>query len=185
MIHFKFNRNKAIAALLHITTELCKNDFKTDIHKVFKILYFAERKHLATYARPITGDRFIAMKNGPVPSVQYDWVKALKGGNVYLSDDLKKNFSIDNGIVLVPLNHADLDEFSDSDLEFLNESIRIHKNKSFETLTIESHGKAWKNAEGNNVMDYCEIAEEENASPAICELIKINAENDQFAESLI
>ncbi|WP_409530306.1 Panacea domain-containing protein [Shinella sp.] len=40
-----------------------------------KTLYYADRAHLQRYGRPITGDRYIAMENGPVPSYAYNAVK--------------------------------------------------------------------------------------------------------------
>ncbi len=174
MINFRFNKEKAIAAILYITTQLKKNGYDTDLHKVFKILYFAERKHLAIYARPITGDRYIAMDNGPVPSSTYDILK-------YQTD--KESFQI-VGFYIEPKKDPDLNEFSDSDVQFLDESIEKNKHLGFLDLTIKSHGNAWHNTSKNNPMDYCEIAEEESASPDMCELIKLNSENEQFAASL-
>jgi len=39
---------------------------RKDFHKIFKIIYFADRQHLADWGRPITGDTYIAMEAGPV-----------------------------------------------------------------------------------------------------------------------
>ena len=54
---------------------------RADFHRIFKILYFADEKHLALYGFPIVGDEYIAKKNGPVPSITYDIVKAAKNNN--------------------------------------------------------------------------------------------------------
>jgi uncharacterized phage-associated protein len=40
-----------------------------------KVMFFADRSHLRQYGRPVTGDLYIAMANGPVPSRIYDMVK--------------------------------------------------------------------------------------------------------------
>lgn len=74
MVHFKFNRDKAIATVLFIAEKLIKRYGKNgaDLHKIFKILYFADQKHLAKYGRPIVGDFYVAMREGGVPSKIYD-----------------------------------------------------------------------------------------------------------------
>ena len=49
---FDIDKSKAINSILFVLNEL--GDKKSDAHKVFKILYFADQKHLVTYGRPIT-----------------------------------------------------------------------------------------------------------------------------------
>ena len=63
---FDIDKSKAINSILFVLNEL--GDKKSDAHKVFKILYFADQKHLVTYGRPITGDTYLKMTYGPVPS---------------------------------------------------------------------------------------------------------------------
>ena len=63
-IQMKFNENKTIHAVLYIAERLKRKDF----HKLFKILYFSDREHLNVYGRTITGDTYIAMADGSVPS---------------------------------------------------------------------------------------------------------------------
>jgi uncharacterized phage-associated protein len=43
--------------------------------RLLKVLYIADRESLAETGRPITGDRVVAMKNGPVLSRTYDLIK--------------------------------------------------------------------------------------------------------------
>jgi uncharacterized phage-associated protein len=57
-------KDKSIAVILFILNAL----EHSDIHKLCKIIYFADQKHLARYGRPITGDWYVAMKDGPVPT---------------------------------------------------------------------------------------------------------------------
>jgi uncharacterized phage-associated protein len=174
MIRFNLNKEKAIASILYIASKLKNNGIEPDLHKIFKILYFAERKHLATYARPITGDNYIAMDNGPVPSSIYDILKYSQA---------KDSFQL-LGFYIEPKQQPDLDEFSDSDLKFIDESINKNQHLSFISLTKKSHGYAWNNVGKNGNMDYCDIAEEEGATSGVCDLIKLNSENDLFVESL-
>ena len=71
MTKSNFNIGKAKASVLFIIN----NIGETDLLKIFKILYFAERNHLAKYGRLILNDDYVAMKNGPVPSKLYDLFK--------------------------------------------------------------------------------------------------------------
>ncbi|MFO7668897.1 MAG: Panacea domain-containing protein, partial [Bacteroidales bacterium] len=86
-MNFTYDRNKAKEAVLYIVSKLRYSD----LHSVFKALYFAEKKHIAEYGRSITGDRFIAMNYGPVPSRIYDHCKESKASkepfeNAYIQD---------------------------------------------------------------------------------------------------
>ena len=42
---------------------------ETDKLKIVKLLFFSDKLHLIKYGRTITGDSYIAMKNGPVGSI--------------------------------------------------------------------------------------------------------------------
>jgi hypothetical protein len=64
----EFNESKTLNAVLYIVNKIERKDF----HKIFKILYFADRNHFADYGRPISGDNYIKMEDGPVPSNLYD-----------------------------------------------------------------------------------------------------------------
>lgn len=92
MLSFKFYKEKAIAALLYVTQTLIKNNKRPDFHKVFKIFYFADQMHLTKYGRPITGDHYIAMRNGPVPSRLYDMLKSLKCESLFSGEDYTSFF---------------------------------------------------------------------------------------------
>ncbi len=184
MINFKYDQNKAFAAILYICHALKKQNIKADLHKVFKILYFAESKHLSTYAMPITGDSFCAMENGPVPSAIYASLKYVRDNVPVLSNHAKKYFQIVNWQDIEPLQQPDMDELSESNLQFINESMQENQQLSFLDLTKKSHGPAYNKAEKNRKIDYCDIATEEGASSDVCELIKLTSENEGFANSL-
>src|SRR5947208_11944301 len=71
MIRFNFNETKTIEALVLVA------DQWPGITPFFvaKVLFFADRNHLRDYGRPVTGDLYIAMADGPVPSRAYDVLK--------------------------------------------------------------------------------------------------------------
>lgn len=126
-------------------------------HKVFKVLYLAEKDHLSRHGRTIVGDTYIAMKYGPVPSAIYDGLKALKGtapADPDLADLVVRlgNLVHVNGSQLTPIGEPDLDWLSDSDVECLDECIKNFGTKSFRELSVISHDDAWSNAPTNGVI---------------------------------
>ena len=71
MTRFAFNESKAVEAVVLVATDW------PGITPFFlaKTVFFADRNHLREYGRPITGDAYMAMPDGPVPSSIYDMVK--------------------------------------------------------------------------------------------------------------
>ena len=138
----------SLHSLLYILNQF--DDF-VDFHKVFKILYFADQKHLATYGSSISEEKYIAMNNGPVPSTAYDILKALKGQGLAknFQDFFSKYIEINGNYKVKSKVNADLDYFSQSEIECLNKSIEENKNESFGFLTDKSHDAAWKDASTN------------------------------------
>ena len=56
-----FNPDKSVQAVLYVANRLERRDF----HKIFKVLYFADREHLTKYGRPITGDTYMQWNMAP------------------------------------------------------------------------------------------------------------------------
>jgi len=151
---FKFDINKAIESILYIVHKKAQPTF----HHISKVMYFADKDHLAKYGRFICGDIYIAMKHGPVPSAIYDILKMVRGDSIYFSSNIyekaSKAFKVCGRHVVQISREPHLEEFSDSDLECLNRAIRKYGNLSFEQLTSLSHAEAaWKVADANDIME--------------------------------
>ena len=91
---------------------------------VLKAIYLADKEHLKRYGRQIFGDRYIAMKLGPVPSLAYDIVKSVREGAVgYIFPDPTPSTALqivaDNHTVK-PARKAELDLLSTSEIECLD-----------------------------------------------------------------
>lgn len=140
MTPFKYDNQKAIAAILYISTKVDGVKF----HKLFKILYFADLKHIAKYGRPIVGDRYVAMEAGPVPSKIYDILKEVK--KFFSKSRFSKFFEVNIFSTVSPKQQPDTDLFSDSDIECLDESIKENQGLSWSKLKDKSHDEAWKKA---------------------------------------
>ena len=76
-MRFIFDIRKAVAA----TGYLCElNGGSIDMLKCIKMLYTADRKALVQWHRPITGDAFCSLENGPIVSRIYDLIRGRVAG---------------------------------------------------------------------------------------------------------
>lgn len=174
VLNFKFNITKALCSIGYILKEI---NNKADFHKVFKIIYFADKKHLVEYGSPISGDFFIAMENGPVPSNIYDLFKEIRK-NVNLEKNIfNQYFSVEERYTITLKNSPDFSYLSKSDIECLENSIQENKNLSFKKLTDKSHDEAYKKADMNNEINFLEMAKDAGADEKTIKYIMSIAEN--------
>ena len=140
-MNVQFDKEKSLNALLYVANRVQRKDF----HKIFKIIYFADRQHLADWGRPITGDTYIAMEAAPVPSRLYDMLKIVRGDS-YLPDmeGLGKYFQVENWMYVRPLQDADLNKLSASEQEAMSEAIEKYATLSYDEIKEKSHDVAWR-----------------------------------------
>jgi uncharacterized phage-associated protein len=176
-MQFRINYEKSIEASLYIINKLggC------DIHQLFKILYFAEKSHLATYGRPITSDKFIAMKDGPVPSYLYDVMKFVRGDAPYskLDIDAHSLFAMSGQYTVTSKREANLEYLSETDIEEINHSIESYSHYNYEQRVIASHDSAWDKANRNDDMNVIDIAIAAGAPQEMVNYIVSNIQNQQ------
>ena len=139
----QFNFDKSMQAVLYVANRLQRKDF----HKIFKILYFSDRNHLSKYGRSITGDTYIAMTDGPVPSKIYDIFKSVRGDGFFSinAKDFTKLFTVENWNFIHPQTDADLSLLSGSDVEELDASLNEYGAMSWDEVREKSHDYAWRN----------------------------------------
>ena len=166
----------SVHSVLYILEKL---EGKGDFHKIFKILYFADQKHLTRYGSFFTDDQYVAMKNGPVPSMTYDILKALRGQGLHSNDQdkFRTYFNLIDTYNVEAKIKPDLDELSESAIKCLNESISENKKYNFDELTERSHDLAWDKTSRDCEMNVEYIAEAGVANPTMIEYIKTNIEN--------
>lgn len=104
-IEFNFNKQKANAVILYLANKY--NDISK--MRLLKYVFFADLYHINKYGRPILGDRYVAMDNGPVLSKLYDMLKMPS-----------KDFHIEKKMLVIPDKQPDLDYLSKSDIEALD-----------------------------------------------------------------
>lgn len=166
---FELNIDKAINALLFIVKELGSD---ANFHKTFKILYFADQKHLVSFGRPVVGDTYVKMQYGPVPS----YVRDLIQGNIPGHSD---NFQVYDGKFIKNLSEPNLDYLSETDIDCLKESIAENRNLNFGQLCDKSHDFAWNNATWQ--IDYEDIFKAVSDDENMLQYIRINILNSNIS----
>lgn len=167
MFSFEYEKNKGIATVLYVALKLGNSPRKPDMHRIFKILYFADQKHLARFGRPVIGDTYIAMKDGPVPSRVYDMFKDVRD---HITGEFERFFDV-QGYYVTPKCEPDIDELSESDIEALDESIAENGKLGFSTLRTKSHDDAYERSTRDGRISVREIAKVSGASPEMIKYI--------------
>ena len=108
-ISFPYDRNKAVQTVLWL---LDQHGGKMDKLKLVKLLFYADREHLARYRRPITGGNYVAMPHGPASSELLDDLKGASSEGIL-------PFSVEGGRRVITNERYDEDELSESDIEVL------------------------------------------------------------------
>jgi uncharacterized phage-associated protein len=170
MLRFQFNEKKGVEALTYIASRW------PGVTAFFaaKTLFFAEKLHLNNYARPIVGDTFIAMPNGPVPSTLYDFIK----GQLYEAGDpeaIRAALSVQNDPFprITARREADIETLSVSDVECLDAAIAFCRQRSFSLLSSLTHReRAWMEAPVNGAMDYEAMIDEQPDRDALVEEVR-------------
>lgn len=146
-IRFKPKIDKIIETILYLARHLDE----LDAYKIVKLVYLADREHLNIYGRPITYDKMVAMKNGPVASTTYDIIKQ----NKRLAEKIdfsRLPFELvnrgDREYVSNPTRPADEKILSVSDRRVLEWVVKEHGAKTFGQLYDITHAhkayaKAW------------------------------------------
>lgn len=129
----KFEQQKTIEVVLYILNETGGIDF----YHLFKIIYFAEMKHLAKWGHRILSDPLCAMDYGPVPTMLYDAVKGTNARGTVLADLLTEKVKFagnDAPNVLLPQTSANMNYISQSEKEAIDDSIKENAHLTFNQL---------------------------------------------------
>lgn len=130
IISFELNTQKAVETVLWVI-----NAGENNLYNIMKIIFEADKYHINKYGRPVTGDEYYAMPKGTVPS----WI--------YASTKLKENYlgycRQQNN--LIANRKPNMDYFSISDIEALNEGLKRYSGKTFKQVEDMNHKEiCWK-----------------------------------------
>ncbi len=157
-IRFRFNAEKFANAVSYFASKSLPELSKL---KIVKLLYFADKLHLQRYGRPITGDQYYKIDLGPIPSRS-------KGIMDHAENRAARLFHLDPGVRLLlssveldtsgkhPIYHArtepDLDVFSDSDIEVLDDVISQYgQMRSWDLVNLTHKESTCTKTEGKKI----------------------------------
>jgi len=127
---------------------------------ILKSIYLADKEHLRRYGRQIFGDRYIAMKLGPVPSLAYDIVKSVReGADGYNFPEPIPATALnapDNRTVIA-LREAHVDLLSASEIACLNEAYKSIEKLTMQEVMILTHDDAFDSVEQDDEMSIKKI----------------------------
>lgn len=193
-IHFKFDIEKFVNVVAYFASKGVPDLTKL---KVSKLLYFSDKLHLQKYGRPITGDDYYALPKGPIPTVSLNIMSdagsiepsfGTPDSNIklfltYLSVDRSKkhpSFKIKK--------NPDLDVFSDSEIEVLDEIIKTFGSASLTYLLNKAHEevgyKKTYDKRPNGEIDFRLFFEgmDENQKKSLIELVEHDQEDREAFE---
>lgn len=119
-----------------------------DYIKLFKIMYFAQRKYLSTYGLCIVDDTFKARLKGPVPALTYKVMKMAENGDKFdrCSDliSFAKSVTVDNNQKVSANMKPDVDYIAGMERRVLDETIAECRDMSSKDLSKKSHDAAYR-----------------------------------------
>lgn len=174
-LQFAFSEDKALAALAFVASQ------RPGLTPFFvsKVLFYADKAHVNLYGRPILGDNYVKMQDGPVPSNVKNYVDE-KWDRVHKPEHFDEVLSVKKGWLrrlFVGKSYADMDLLSDSDKACLLEAIAFCDGKSKDELSELTHlENAWKRALDNRYMNYLDFVDEDHPHrEEVIQLMKQNA----------
>jgi uncharacterized phage-associated protein len=165
VLRFNFELSKGIAMLEYLL-KLTGGEY--NYMALLKLAFFADRYHLRTYARPVSGDEYFALKLGPVPSRMKDIISELDSYRTHIKHNGRYDVYLQRGQIKK-------DEFSESDIEAMNFAFEyfgeIGKKDEFRLANITHAYPEWEkyreiftmNPNGREKMNYLDFLQ--NADP--------------------
>lgn len=151
-IHFRFDERKGVEVLTYVAERW------PGITPFYasKVLFVADEEHINAYGRPITGDTFIAMPNGPVPSATYALIKGQLDAfgapeAIFEAIEIRQGPRYKQ---IFARRSANREKLSPSDEECLDNAIAFCRGRDFDELSMLTHqNPAYQRAMPNGPMD--------------------------------
>lgn len=147
-LKFDYDMEKARDAIAYLASW---SPTGVDIYTACKLLLFAEKYHLVRYGRTITGDRYFAMKLGPIPN------RILRLLQMLIDDpdsvpDFARVLTVDSSYPYphIRAQRTSSENLSQSDFEALDLTLQRFGSREFKELKVAAHAieaykKAWSN----------------------------------------
>jgi uncharacterized phage-associated protein len=153
--------DKLIEAILFLISRAAERKCTLTQYDIVKSLFFADKSHLNRFGRPITFDNYVAMPNGPVPSLAYSILKneadlaALGLREVPWDRVVGEHSNPKACLYRNPKRAASEDVLSESDMEALSDALATVMGLTFGQIKKLTHQDpayvaAWGDGESNN-----------------------------------
>jgi uncharacterized phage-associated protein len=141
-----------------------------DVIHAIKCLFFAEKEHLNRYGRPITGDRYEAWANGPVPQLAYDLIRS-RGDRLdpQSLESVRQALHFEGGRrrQMTAKRAPDLMVFSRTDTECMDRAIGRYADLPLEKLARLAHeDPAYRATKRDETIDYESMVDAEGPERA-------------------
>lgn len=149
-ITFRFDVDKLVQALAYFAHREVPGLTKL---KAAKLLYFADKEHLLRYGRPIVGDVYYCLENGPVPSAAVNIMSAASEESEVAGEDpilalFTRYLGVDHSgrwPHFVAQREPDTEIFSESDIEILDRVISSYGPRSaWDLIQLTHREKTWQ-----------------------------------------
>lgn len=138
--------------LILFVAERCQADPNFGITKLVKILYRADFESFARYGESITGSRYKKFPYGPVSQAALDVKDEMeKQGEIVV---VKEGYSPFLRNRVLPVQTADLAEFSGRDIALVDGVIQMFHGHTATFVSEFSHDRAWKAADWYETIPY-------------------------------
>lgn len=158
-IEFKLNYNKIVQSILYVINQKGGNINK---YNLMKVMFAADKYHMLKYIRPVTGDKYIKMQYGTVPSKILNMVdnKSIKTCLKELGlKELPFQLSQGKQKLVSSKTKADTKFLSKSDMEALDYGIKEYADLKFNDARDKNHKEdCWINADMNKQISFESIA---------------------------
>lgn len=138
----QYQQDKFINALLFFGKETNPKVF--GITKLLKLLFLSDFWHFKKYGRPILGDTYFRLPQGPVPSISYNLFADLS--NINKDTDLRKvariipekvgNYDLQR---IEPLREPNVNVFSKSDIEIMERIAKRFRDSNASSMVKKIH----------------------------------------------
>lgn len=138
-ISFECNHDKTLEVMLWIIN---RAGGSVNIYNLLKTVFCADVYHLNRYGRPVTGDAYIAMEYGTVPSFIYSVIKSDPLALAEFDEVIPIEIDCNN---LIAKRQCDIDRLSESDIEALECGFEEYGALSFSEVKKKNHmHEAWR-----------------------------------------
>jgi len=181
-----FNFKKFVNAVLFFAEK-----DKIGITKLNKLLYYSDFEHYRLYGRPIIGDEYLKMEQGPVPENAYsifnsnfrDAQDASLREYIEVRPRLIRDFSEKT---IVPKTKPNLDCFSQSELEIMEAVSTQYRGKTATMLSSKTHGELpWQKTKNLQKIDYKLILEGSDSSAVSSDYARYREKQNEELKDLL